>query len=154
MTYTEYRNFRQGGFNSLPIFWAFSQSQFKEAMEQRGLTENDTDKIFSLGMGGYALKSDREVIDAFLNAPDPLPDLMADPAFAEEAFYYEMCNHEFGINWQGAWDVCSCFGDCEYDSGKSGQDYLADMGYGNAVITAWFRALRRYERDAEKNEWF
>ena len=30
----------------------------------------------------------------------------------KSAFLYEMFNHEYGINWQGDFDVCSCFGDC------------------------------------------
>ena len=34
------------------------------------------------------------------------------PEYWKNAFLYEMCNHEYGINWQGDFDVCSCFGDC------------------------------------------
>lgn len=154
MTYKEYKDARQGEFNALPIFWAFSNKQFEEAMQERGLTMQDTDKVFSLGHGGFALKRDKEAIRAFLNKEDPLPNLMADPAFAEDAFYYEMCNHEFGINWQGAWDVCSCFGNCEYVDGKSGVAYLDDMGYGREVLAAYNRAASRYWKDAEANEWF
>ena len=30
----------------------------------------------------------------------------------KSAFVYEMFNHEYGINWQADFDVCSCFGDC------------------------------------------
>ena len=79
---------------------------------------------------------------------------MRDSAFAEEAFYYEMCNHEYGINSQGDWDVCSCFGDCQYSPEKGGKEYLLDMGYGDTAIGAYLRARRRYYRDAEENEWF
>ena len=93
MTYTEYKNARQGEFNALPIFWAFSNRQFEEAMQERGLTMNDTDKIFFIGAGGFALKSDKDAILAFLKKEDPLPEMMKDPAFAEDAFFYEMCNH-------------------------------------------------------------
>ena len=34
------------------------------------------------------------------------------PAYWKSAFLYEMFNHEYGINWQGDYDVCSCFGNC------------------------------------------
>ena len=34
------------------------------------------------------------------------------PEYWKNAFLYEMYNHEYGINWQGDFDVCSCFGDC------------------------------------------
>lgn len=154
MTYTEYKSARQGEFNALPIFWAFSNKQFEEAMQERGLTMQDTDRVFSLGAGGYALKRDKEVILAFLNKKDPLPELMKDPSFAEDAFYYEMCNHEYGINWQGDWDVCSCFGDCEYSEDKGGADYLTEMGYGQETVDAYYLAKRRYFKAAEENEWF
>ena len=30
----------------------------------------------------------------------------------KKAFLHEMFNHEYGINWQGDFDICSCFGDC------------------------------------------
>lgn len=154
MTYTEYKSARQGEFDNLPIFWAFSNKQFEEAMQQRGLTINDTDKIFSLGHGGYALKSDKDVILAFLNKKDPLPELMKNPVFAFDAFYYEMCNHEFGINWQGSWDVCSCFGECEYSNDKGGAEYLAEMGYGEDTINSYYAAKAQYFKDAEEKEWF
>lgn len=154
MTYTEYKSARQGEFNALPIFWAFSNRQFEEAMQERGLTSKDTDKVFSIGAGGFALKSDKDVILAFLKKEDPLPELMKDPAFAEDAFCYEMQNHEYGINWQGDWDVCSCFGECEYFVDKGAAEYLKEMGYGQETVDAYYQARRRYFKDAEENDWF
>lgn len=153
MTYTEYKAARQGEFNALPIFWAFSNKQFEEAMRERGLTMNDTDKVFSIGHGGFALKRDKDVILAFLNKEDPLPELMKNPVFAFDAFYYEMCNHEFAINTQGSWDVCSCFGECEYSNDKGGAEYLSEMGYGDDTINAYYAAKAQYFRDAEENGW-
>lgn len=154
MTYKEYKDIQQKTANELPIFWAFSMDQFKEAMEERGLTVNDTDKIYGLGGGGYYLKSDAEVIRAYFNRKSILPELMKDPLFAEDAFYSEMCNHEYGINYQGDWDVCSCFGGCEYNSWKSGEDYLKEIGYGDSVIQAYKSAKKRYHKSAEENEWY
>ena len=43
------------------------------------------------------------------------------------AFLHEMLNHEYGINWQADFDVCSCFGNC------SG---VADIDDLNALFTA------------------
>lgn len=154
MKYVDYLKVKREGFNALPVFWAFSMEQFREAMEERGLTENDTDKIFSLGAGGYFLKKDKDIIHAYFSKKDELPELMKDPVFAEDAFYYEMCNHEYGINGQGDWDVCSCFGKCEYEYDKGGKDYLEEIGYGPDVVKAYKAAERRYYKDAEENEWF
>lgn len=154
MTYKEYKDIQQKTVNELPIFWAFGKRQFREAMEERGLTENDTDKIYSLGGGGYYLRSDAEKIRMFFNRKSALPELMRDPLFAEDGFYYEMCNHEFGINYQGDWDVCSCFGSCEYKSWKEGPDYLKEMGYGDSVIRAYESAKKKYFKAANENEWY
>lgn len=154
MTYAEYKNARQGEFDALPIFWASSNKQFEEAMQERGLTVNDTDKVFSLGHGGFALKRDKDVILAFLNKKDPITDLMKDPVFAFDAFYDEMCNHEFCINTQGSWDVCSCFGVCEYSEDKGGAEYLSEMGYGDDTINAYCATKAQYFRDAEGKGWY
>lgn len=155
MTYKEYRKREQEAFNALPIFWAFSNEQFKKAMEERGLTENDTDQIFGIGGGGFYLRKDAEQIKAFMNRPDKLRELMEnDEKFAESAFYYEMANHEYHINWQGDWDVCECFGSCEYDDDKGGADYLKEIGYSDKVVSCWFRAKNRFLKDAERNGWY
>ena len=63
--------------------------------------------------------------------------------FAYEAFEYEMYNHEYPINWQGDWDVCSCFGHCEYAEDKDGTDYLTDIGYSQKVINEYRRAAKK-----------
>lgn len=154
MNYREYREVKQKSFNELPIFFAFGMRQFKEAMEERGLTEKDTDKIYSLGAGGYYLRSDAPLIRAWFSKKDELPELMKNYEFAEDAFFYEMKNHEFGINSQGDWDVCSCFGDCEYDDSKGGDEYLRDMGYGESTVNAYHGAKARYFREALENDWF
>lgn len=154
MTYTEYKSKRQAEFNSLPIFWAFSKEQFRVEMEKRGLSEKDTGMIYTLGGGGYFLKSDEEIIEKFMNTPDELPSLMNDTNFAQSAFYYEMANHEYHINWQADYDVCSCFGDCEYEEGKEYHDYLKEMGYGDDVVKAYTRARRKFLCDADRNDWY
>ena len=154
MNYREYREVKQKSFNELPIFFAFGMRQFKEAMEERGLTEKDTDKIYSLGAGGYYLRSDADKIRAWFSKKDMLPELMKNYEFAEDAFFYEMKNHEFGINSQGDWDVCSCFGDCEYDDSKGGDEYLRDMGYGERTVSAYHGAKARYYKAALENDWF
>lgn len=154
MTYQEYKNKRQEEFNALPLFFAYGIDQFEAAMKARGLTADDTDKIYMLQSGCYYLRSDADVIRAYFKKPDPLRELMKDPDFAEDAFYYEMCNHEYGINWQGDWDVCSCFGNVEYDSEKGCIDYLEELGYGREIQFAYCRARTRYNQDALDNDWF
>ena len=155
MTYKEYKKARQDEFNNLPIFFAFSNEQFKRAMEERGLTENDVDKVYRFGgTGGFYLKKDADIIRNFMNKPDKLNEYMKNPEFAESAFYYEMGNHEYHINWQGDWDVCSCFGDCEYSDGKTYVDYLTEIGYTQEIINAFELARKHFHSDCIKNDWY
>ena len=153
MTYKEYRDKTQKEFNSLPIFFAFSNKQFEEEMEKRGLTINDTDKIYKFGNGGFYLKSDAQIIRDFMNKEDELPKLMRDHAFAISAFEYEMCNHEYAINWQGDWDVCSCFIKCEYGDTKDFRNYLKE-GNHPEWIPDYIEAKNIYFKKAEENQWF
>ena len=155
MTYEEYKNQRQSEFNALPIFFAFNMEQFAREMEKRGLTVDDTDKVYRFGNGGFYLRSDAPIIREFMNKPDHIRELMNDPEFAESAFYYEMGNHEYHINtYQGDWDVCSCFGSCDYGEEKDYRDYLKEMGYSPEVISA-FRTARDhlYEDCVNGDRW-
>lgn len=129
--YEEYRNKRQEEFNALPIFFAFNNEQFKAEMEKRGLTENDTDKLYKCAGGGFYLKEDSPKIKAFLES-ETLEERMKKPDFAIQAFEYEMENHEYAINYyQGDWDVCCCFcsKEPEYADDKDYADYLREDGH-------------------------
>lgn len=160
MTYAEYTKQRQNEYNALPIFYAFSNAQFKQAMEERGLTENDTDKLYKLGnTGGFYLKSDAERIHNFFKG-DKLTELMKDFEFAKGAIYYEMCNHEYGTNWQGNWDVCSCFTERElpyygddYYGAEECKRYFDIMKWSDDTRRAWSEAQREYYNNASKNGW-
>ena len=158
MTYEEYRKARSLEVDNLPIFWAFSDEQFRKAMEERGLTEDDTDKIYSLGGGGFYLRTDAEKIKAFFDKPDELHSLIeSDSEFAAEAFYYEMCNHEYCINtYQGDWDVCSCFSEEElnFTEDKDYEDYLKEAGYSEKVIKIFSDTLVKYYKDAREKNWY
>lgn len=157
MTYKEYRDAQQAEIDALPIFWAFGRQQFKQAMEERGLKETDTDKIYSFGGGGFYLRSDAQIIRDYFSKPDPLRELMKDKEFAVSAFYYEMANHEYHINnWQGDWDVCSCFTEkeLEYEDGKNFIDCLHEAGYDDKVVGYFMDAQRQFLHDADEKGWY
>ena len=150
MTYKEYREKTQSEFNALPIFWAFSNKQLEEQLVKRGYTLEDASKVlYRFGNGGFYLRSDSETIKEFFKVDHnaQLRDLMeSDHKFAQEAFEYEMANHEYPINWQGDWDVCSVFGDVEYDEEKGGREYLQELGFSEAVIGLYGIASRNVRR--------
>lgn len=146
-TYTQYREQRQKEVNALPLFFAFSDSQFEKEMAKRNLTlsAEDLKKIVRVVNGGFCLKEDLPAVHAFFEN-DPLEKYMNNKTFARGAFLYEMRNHEYGINWQADWDVCSCFGHCEYGDDKDYTDYLKEMGYGDKQIQAYAAARATYYR--------
>ncbi len=156
MKYLDYKKAKETEINDLPIKWAFGMKQFREMMAEWGLTENDTDKIFSLGAGGYFLKEDEPIIKAYFTKSSELPKLMRDKEFAIEAFTYEMQNHEYQINWQGDWDVCSCFStkELKYEDSKTYKEYLAEAKYPKYVIEYYTKAKREYMKLVEKNNWY
>ena len=153
MTYQEYLKESQDAFDKLPIFWAFSDEQFEKAMNKRGLSVEDTDKVCRLSMGGFCLKADLPVVKAHLEKPDPLPELMKNFDFARDAIYYEMCNHEYGINWEGDYDVCSCFGQIEWRESDV-VSYFKQLGWSDETRRAYLIARRDYWKAAEEGGWF
>lgn len=151
-TYRDYREAKQGEANNLPLFFAFSNDQLQRALDERKATVKD---ICRVGNNAFCLKSDLPIIKAYCEKKDPLPELMKNEKFAEDAFRYEMDNHEYAINWQGDWDVVNVFTpkEPEYSEEKDYRDYLREAGMEYA-ITAYERARRSHMKMARDNEWF
>lgn len=155
MTYEEYRKQSQEEMNALPIFWAFNTKQLEEEMNKRGLSLKDTDKIYRFGNGGFYLRSDAKQIRDYFNKPDKLSDLMKDYDFALDAILYEMNNHEYAINWQADWDVCSVFGKVEYTEAEDElEQYFNQLHWEDTTRKAYLDAKREHYKMAEENEWF
>lgn len=154
MTYAEYRKSEQEKMDALPIFFAFSNEQLAEQLKKRGFDtiEEGVKYIYRFGnIGGFYLKKDAEVIRAYFNRKDELRELMQQEKFAVEAFEYEMCNHEYAINYyQGDWDVCSCFCKCEYGDDKTWREYLKEGGYDDKVLGYFLKALSKYNKKSAK----
>lgn len=158
MTYQEYRKKTSDEMNALPIFWAFSNEQFMEEMKKRTnatTIEGAAKLVYRFGNGGFYLKKDAEVIREYFNREDELPSLMKDYDFAFDAIYYEMANHEYHINWQADWDVCSCFGKVEYtDESDELEKYFNELGWGETTRKAYIDARKKFYKDADENEWY
>ena len=104
-TYAKLKETHQKRVNALPIKFAFSNEQFKNAMEGWGLTVNDTDKIYKLGgTGGFYLREDSKLIFDTLeqNEREMQEAIAADKdgtGFIKDMFRYELANHEFCITY-------------------------------------------------------
>lgn len=81
------------------IFWAFSNSQFKEGvnrMKELGLYK-DGQKIYSIGAGGYGIS--KELIEDFCNFYKERNKKIAKECDPQEVYIYEYNNHECMLDW-------------------------------------------------------
>lgn len=89
-------------FNKFPIKFVFSESQFKEAMKDLGLTEKDTDKITGIGIGGgFIRKSDVQAFNEMnkrhrQEEKDAIKNDLTGEGYIKDMFEYELANHEYG----------------------------------------------------------
>ncbi len=99
--YKEIKDKHQKRVNDFPLGFAFSNLQFKEMMEKWGLKETDTDKILTIGAGGFIRKSDlneynrmwKEIRkeEKYLIEQDKTGE-----GYIKDMFLYELENHEYG----------------------------------------------------------
>lgn len=150
-TYKQYKDQRQAEYNRLDIFYiiAFSDKKLEENWEKeaqkRGYSTVDElcKNVYSLGNGAYIPKSEAPKLDEWVKN-DKLNELMQDPEFAESAFLYEMQNHEYCINWQGNYDVLSCFGEIKYVDSDNPKEYMKQLDFNSEIKNAFWKARRRY----------
>lgn len=139
--YIELKKKHEKELNEFPIKFAFGNEQFKDMMEAFGLTENDTDKIVSVGFGGYVKKENIKDLDELLKSQaDEMKKALEDDDFLESAFNYEMSNHEYVITYDKA-DVFRALG--------LSINLLDD----ERVYNIFKKAESRYFEDMEKLGW-
>lgn len=103
MTYKELKDRQQAEINAFPFMFAFSNEQFIKGMERLGLKPTDTDKIYSIGGGGYVRKSDYAELEAMTQRHrqemrDAIAADTTGEGFIYDMFYYELANHEYIIS--------------------------------------------------------
>ena len=99
--YTELKAKHQAEVDAFPFGFAFNQKQFDEMMTKWGLTSDDTDKIYSIGGGGYVRKSDAEAMNKMFERHE-LERKMArkhGDDYLFEMFNYELANHEYSYTY-------------------------------------------------------
>lgn len=77
-------------------------------------------------------------------------EMSKSPEYMKEAFYKELCNHEYCINWQGDYDVFSCFGRVTYGDDKRAEDYMNELKFTQEQKSAFYEARREYSRHADE----
>ncbi len=99
--YEEINNKHQKRVDDFPLGFAFSNNQFKNMMEKWGLKETDTDKIYSIGAGGYIRKTDLEEYNKMWDEirkeeKDLIEQDKTGEGYIKDMFLYELENHEYG----------------------------------------------------------
>lgn len=137
-TYSNLMKKQHEEFNNFPIAYAFDKKQLKDALIKLGAEKEECITYFQ--SGDILRKSDIPALKEMMKRhKEELLEAMKDEKFAEEAFLYEMNNHEYAINWSGDDDVLACFYMKEKD--------LQDRGLG----WAYHRARKQHMKQAE--EW-
>lgn len=159
MLYTELKKQHEIELNDFPLGFAFSNKQFDEMMNEWGLdADKDIDKIASIGAGGFIQKKDIKAFHEMMDRHQKeLKDLRKSIKVMEDAFYHEMCNHEYGINPQADYDVLSCFGHIEYHGNDWKNElsmYCDELGFNDDIKKAYLKAKKRYFKNARENDWF
>ena len=101
--YKELHDRHQAEINAFPFGFAFSQDQFDKMMVDRfNLTPTDTDKIYSIGGGGYIRKEDHQAMCEMIerHAKEKKDAIAADltgEGYIYDMFVYELANHEYMI---------------------------------------------------------
>lgn len=103
MKYNELKQKQQQEINDFPFGFAFNNQQFKEMMESFGLKETDTDKIYSIGAGGYIRKTDSKAMEEMFakHEQERQQEINNDKdgsGYVYQMFKYELANHEYCIS--------------------------------------------------------
>lgn len=103
--YIEMKERHQKEVDNFPMKFAFSDKQFKESMEELGLTEKDVDKVISIGAGGFIRKSDlEEYKDMCQRVAKEMQDAINEDktgeGFIKDMFKNELANHEYCITYE------------------------------------------------------
>ena len=104
MNYLKLKEKHQKEVNDFPFGFAFSNEQFKDMMKKFGLKEKDTDKIYSIGAGGYIRKTDSEAMhNMFKRHREEIENEIKNDkdgtGFIYEMFRYELSNHEYCVTY-------------------------------------------------------
>ena len=97
--YVTLKNKHQKEINDFPFGFAFSESQFNDMMINKfGLTPEDTDKIYSIGSGGYIRKTDADAMhEMFARHAKERETAIKENKddYIYHMFNYELANHEY-----------------------------------------------------------
>ena len=138
MTYKELKQKHEKEINAFPLGFAFSRNQFEEMMQKWGLTAEDTDKIYSLGAGGFIRKSDSKAFEELLDRhKKEMAEFKKNQKELYQGFINELFNHEYGYAPNDE-EILRCFGYTESDLEKDSE-----------LKKLYYKAVKKYRQKAK-----
>ena len=103
--YLEFKKQKEKDVNEFPFIFAFNNEQLIKGMKKLGLKETDTDKLLSIGNGGYIRKSDKQALSDMFekhneNFKKAIKEDLTGEGFIYDMFNYELANHEYCITYE------------------------------------------------------
>ena len=103
--YVELKKRHQSEINNFPIGFAFNKQQLAEGLVKLGLEPTDTDKVYSIGGGGFIRKTDSDALfEMFTRHKDEFKAAVeADKdgtGFVYQMFRNELANHEYAYTYE------------------------------------------------------
>ena len=142
-TYEDMMCAHQREINRFPIGFAFGDAQFEEMMKRWGFcngadgkpTAEDLRNIVSISNGGYIRVQDIEAFHELVGRHQrETEEFQSSRENLTNQILYELRNHEYSINDQGDFDVCSALGREEKDIEED--DFFGSC-YKEAVSLYW-----------------
>lgn len=140
--YVEMKERHQKMIDELDLKFAFSDEQFEKAMQELGLTKNDTDKIVGIGAGGFCLPETAEkLVEYYKQFDEEEQKAFKNDEFLQSAFEYELANHEYIITYD-LFDTLRALNitEEEYQKNERYQDIMK-------------KAIKNYKKDMERFGW-
>ena len=142
--YDQLRAKHQKKVDSLPMYFAFGDAQFKELMEKLGYKEEEKflNDICTIGAGSIILKKDKDLIlNTFLENEKEMEKAFEDDDFLQSAFEFELANHEYIITYD-IMDTLRALGISlkEYQESERMQKIMN-------------QAIKNYKKDMERFGW-
>ena len=120
--------------------------------ERENLKKQTENMIFSPVFLAYYDKKDADFVksgEKLLAALENAEPDKGNSEYWKSAFLREMFNHEYGINWQADFDVCSCFGNCSSVANIDDLNALFDAcNFSDVQRAAYMAAQREYSKQS------
>ena len=141
----------KGGYFSMFAILSTEEKRVEYEMRKAGYP------VFCAPAFAYFKEEDRafadHLSDLWLRLCQQESDTANDYDYMFTAFYYELGNHEYQINWQGDWDVLRCWGDIKWRGECADvEPYFDELGFTETQRKAYRDAVKAYLRDCRKND--